>query len=234
MASPSCERVELAGAGAATDYARGLLADVGVAVTARPGPRDPHPALAWAASGAMALTGEPDALPRVPRGALASCADGVARALAALGCAAPRDPAALLGERAARFGFTRRGRVAPGGATRLLRAADGWAALSLAREEDRRALPAWLELAATNEDAWALAQREVARRSLAELALRARWLGLAFAPATTAPPPTRAGCARTRADRAAIRRAAHRACSTSPRSGPDRCARRCSPTRAPT
>jgi crotonobetainyl-CoA:carnitine CoA-transferase CaiB-like acyl-CoA transferase len=186
------------GVGAATDYARRLLADLGVAVASAPGPRDPHPAIAWAASGAMALTGRPDALPRAPRGALASCATGVGRALAALGARAPEDPAALLGERAALFGLARRGRTAPGGACRLLRTADGWAALSLARDDDRRALAAWLETEPAHEEAWAVAEREVARRPLAELAERARWLGLAFALAS--PAPSRAPRWLTRAD----------------------------------
>src|SRR5262249_46639484 len=77
---------------------------------------------------------------------------------------------------------------APGGTCRLLRAADGWAALSLARAEDRRALPAWFELDALEEiDPWRLAERELARCRLAWLAERARWLGLAFAPAAPAP-----------------------------------------------
>src|SRR5258706_11158223 len=154
MARPPSERVELTGAGAASDYARRLLADLGAAVASAPGPRDPHPALAWAASGAMALTGRPDALPRAPRGALASCAAGVGRALAALGARAPEDPAALLGERAALFGLARRGRTAPGGACRLLRTTDGWAALSLPRDDDRRALAAWLETAPAHEEPW--------------------------------------------------------------------------------
>jgi crotonobetainyl-CoA:carnitine CoA-transferase CaiB-like acyl-CoA transferase len=187
MASARSERVEVAGTGATSDYARRLLADLRVPVASVPGPADPDPALGWAASGAMALTGEPDALPRVPSGALASCAAGVGRALAALGARAPDDPAALLGERAALSGYARRGRVAPGGACRLLRAADGWAALGLARDDDWRALPAWLEL--EGEVGWERAERELRRRPLAGLAERARWLGLPFAPAACEPPP---------------------------------------------
>jgi hypothetical protein len=73
----------------------------------------------------------------------------------------------------------------------LLCAADGWGALSLAREDDLRALPAWLEVEAdAASDPWPRIEREVARRPLAALAERARWLGLAFAPA--APVPARA------------------------------------------
>jgi crotonobetainyl-CoA:carnitine CoA-transferase CaiB-like acyl-CoA transferase len=37
------------------------------------------------------------------------------------------------------------GRVSPNGACRLVRAADGWIAVNLAREEDRELIPAWLE-----------------------------------------------------------------------------------------
>ena len=188
MASPAFVRAEIAGAGVASDYARRLLADLAVPATSAPGPAERHPALAWAESGAMALTGRPDALPRVPSGALASCAAGVGRALAAIGVPAPVDPAALLGERAARFGFARAGRTAPGGATRLLRAADGWAALALARPDDRRALPAWLEVDEVADPDWPLAERELTRRPLAWLGERARWIGLAFAPAALAPP----------------------------------------------
>jgi crotonobetainyl-CoA:carnitine CoA-transferase CaiB-like acyl-CoA transferase len=209
-----CARV--AGVGLASDYARRLLADLGVGVRSDPGPADCHPALAWAQSGAMALTGWPEALPRVPHSALGSCADGVGRAIAALGARAPADPAGVLAERAALFGLARRGRISPGGACRLLRAADGWAALNLAREDDRRALPAWLESDGLRspsarcarladglrspsarcarfaepdprESDWQFAERELARRPLARLAERARWLGLAFAPAAPAP-----------------------------------------------
>ncbi|HKA16016.1 MAG TPA: CoA transferase [Myxococcota bacterium] len=187
MASRPSECAVVAGSGAASDYARRLLGDLGLAVTSAPGPRDPHPALAWAASGAMAITGWPHALPRVPSGALASCAAGAGRALAAIGARAPEDPAALLAERAALFGLARRGRIAPGGACRLLRARDGWAALTLARDDDRRALPAWLEAGGSGVSDWDGVERELARRPLAWLAERARWLGIAFAPAAPAP-----------------------------------------------
>src|SRR5215468_10441448 len=221
MASRPSECAVVAGSGAASDYARRLLGDLGLAVTSAPGPRDPHPALAWAASGAMAITGWPHALPRVPSGALASCAAGAGRALAAIGARAPEDPAALLAERAALFGLARRGRIAPGGACRLLRARDGWAALTLARDDDRRALPAWLEAGGSGVSDWDGVERELARRPLAWLAERARWLGIAFAPAAPAPasaalwftasecgprgdPPRRAPRARDRALLAAL------------------------------
>ena len=174
--------VEIAGAGPAADYARRLLGDLGLAVAFAPGPPDPHPALAWARSGAMALTGHADGLPRVPDGPLASCAAGAGRALRALGAAAPADAAALLGARAAAAGLGRRGRTSPGGSCRLLRAADGWGALNLARPEDAAALPAWLETAAPPDaDPWDFAARALPARRLDAWVQRAAWLGLPFA-----------------------------------------------------
>ena len=175
--------MEIAGTGTATDYARRLLTDLGCAPRSRPGAPDPHPALVWAGSGAMALTGHADRLPRVPDGPLASCADGVARALRAVGVPAAADGAALLGARAAAAGLARRGRVSPGGSCRLLRAADGWAALNLARPDDIADLSAWLELAdEPDREPWSRVEAALPSRSLAWLRERAGWLGLAFAP----------------------------------------------------
>jgi hypothetical protein len=65
-----------------------------------------------------------------------------------------RRIAALSGVDVAELGVTNRqgrlalaepGRVSPNGACRLVRAADGWIAVNLAREEDRELIPAWLE-----------------------------------------------------------------------------------------
>jgi crotonobetainyl-CoA:carnitine CoA-transferase CaiB-like acyl-CoA transferase len=179
-------RLEISGTGPAADYARRLLGDLGFRVGSTAGPPDLHPALAWARSGAMALTGRPDATPRIPSGPLASCAEGVGRALAVTGARPPSDSAALLGERAALAGLERQGAISPGGACRLLRASDGWAALNLARPDDVRALPAWLEAEPSRDDAdaWSFAAREMRRLPLAVLARRAHWIGLPFAAST--------------------------------------------------
>ena len=94
---------------------------------------------AWAASGAMALTGRADGPPLVPP-------DGIVARATQLGRSLSVDVLGLLGERAAAEGLSRRGERSCGGAARLVRAADGWLAINLAREDDRAAVPAWLGL----------------------------------------------------------------------------------------
>src|SRR5450432_3620021 len=106
-----------------------------------------HPALRWAQSGAMALTGHaPD--PQMCPVPLGSYADGIIAALHSVrpsSAIAAIDGACLLGERAALAGYTRAGDVSPGGSCRLLQCADGWLAVNLARASDWELLPAWLE-----------------------------------------------------------------------------------------
>ena len=52
------------------------------------------------------------------------------------------DPGELVAGRAALGGFRRRGRVSAGGSARLVRAADGWCAVNLSRDDDVAAVPA--------------------------------------------------------------------------------------------
>jgi len=149
----------------------------------------PHPDLEWARSGAMALAGEPDGPPRLAPAPLATAARAAVRLLARLsGCAAidALDGAALLGERAACFGHRRRGRISPGGSCRLVRCADGWLAVNLAREDDVACLPAWLGEAPGGE-AWDFVEARAALRPVAELAERARLLGMPVSPASAPP-----------------------------------------------
>jgi len=172
-------------------YAEALLRDCGHPhnrPAARPGG---DPAFAWARSGAMALTGWQGGPPLLAPGPLAECAD---EALRALRCLAPTpsleglDGAALLGERAATAGLERHGRIAPGGACRLLATRDGWLAVNLAREDDRALLPAWLEADGfEGPDAWQPLADTLAERSAAPLLERARWMGL---PVAEAKPPS--------------------------------------------
>lgn len=147
----------------------------------------------WAESGLAWLTGFADGPPRIPSAPLPLAADGALAALAALapaGAFAGLGGAELLAERAACHGFTRRGRVSPGGGCRLLEARDGWLAANLPRADDTRALAAWLEDdalagqgAPLGEADWQALARAVATRERAALIERARWLGLAVAPA---------------------------------------------------
>jgi crotonobetainyl-CoA:carnitine CoA-transferase CaiB-like acyl-CoA transferase len=173
------------------------------------GPPATHPALDWALSGAMPLTGRSEEPPRLAPGPLATW---MREAIAALGrlALAPLpedlDGPALLGERAALLGLHRRGTVSPGGASRLLEAADGWIAVTLARPDDMALLPAWLGIEA-GEDPWPRVAREVRARGAEEIVARARLLGLAAAasrPLAAAPPPAHRATARgPRRERAA-------------------------------
>lgn len=144
---------------------------------------EPHPDLAWAASGAMALTGAPGSAPVLAPAPLASAMAAAAAALGRLAGGeglARLDAPALLGERAAVFGYRRRGPVSPGGSCRLLPAADGWLAVNLARADDRELLPAWVGVAGGSET-WSALAGALRERPVAELVARARLLGLPVA-----------------------------------------------------
>ncbi len=131
----------------------------------------------WASCGAMHLTGDPHGPPLAPPTDAAGLVDD---ALVDLGLAA-----SVLGERAALLGLGRAGQTSCGGATRLLRAADGWVALSLAREEDVAALPALFESEAVRspdrDAAWAPVATAVATRPAEEVVARSELLGVACA-----------------------------------------------------
>lgn len=124
----------------------------------------------WAASGAMALTGDADGPPLTVAAPVAALMDAAG---AALGVA---DAAALLGERAAIYGFSRNGRVSCGGGTRLLEARDAWVAVALPRPVDRDAVPAWLGVDPPPGDPWPAVAAAVADSDARPLAERARLL----------------------------------------------------------
>src|SRR4051794_1917080 len=102
----------------------------------------------WALSGAMAVTGTSDGPAELPPVSLVpavlAMGEELARATDVLGTAVEVDALALLGERAALAGFVRHGRHSCGGATELWRAANGWVAVALPRQDDVDLLPAWL------------------------------------------------------------------------------------------
>jgi crotonobetainyl-CoA:carnitine CoA-transferase CaiB-like acyl-CoA transferase len=167
----------------------------------------------WADSGAMALTGHP-AGPMlgltVPVVARLDAALAVIRALAAerghrfppAAGDPPHPPVGagqLLAERAATAGLTRGGAFSAGRAAGLLRAADCWVAVNLARPDDVDLLPAWLEEevdpTAVDEDPttqpttdgpavlrpWSRVAALVTTRPVTDLLARAELLGLPVA-----------------------------------------------------
>jgi hypothetical protein len=147
---------------------------------------DPHRTtddiVAWAESGAMALTGPaaqpPSAAPAaVATTAVAAAADLAVRT-AEWGRRVEVDGPALLGERAAITGMTRNGSTSVGGAARFVRAADGWLAINLPRSDDVAALPALVSADVASDD-WPAIERALAGRSLADLVEQATLLGLA-------------------------------------------------------
>jgi CoA-transferase family III len=152
----------------------------------------------------MAITGRSDGPPLGPPDRLV---DGLARSAsvvrdrsASLGVPLDVDAVALLGERAAIAGLTRRGETSCGGTTRLLRATDGWLAVALPRPEDRELLPAWLGIdAGDSSDAeapWPAVVAALAGRRAGDALERASLLGLPVSQlpeepvaAVAAPPP---------------------------------------------
>jgi len=182
------------GSGVGSDYTASLLEWFGSSVVRSPDGSAPHPAIEWANSGAMALTGHANGPPLLAPGPLASCAGAAVdaiRLVAGERWTSELDGPALLGERAAVLGLSRRGATSPGGSCQILEAADGWIAISLARADDLRAIPAWLGEGEVG-DPWEFVAGRVALRPAAEVVARARLLGLAaavaVAPATVAPP----------------------------------------------
>jgi hypothetical protein len=160
---------------------------------------DQCPVLDWAASGGMALTGFPSEAPLTsPAGSFAlpqRVTHELATATRDTGAEVRADPAELIAGRAALTGFTRQGQVSPGGSTRLLRAQDGWCAITLSRIADVESVPAMLGvlgahslastvagrgsgLDAVRAAAWSALTAVAGTRSSADLADAAQLLGI--------------------------------------------------------
>ncbi len=144
------------------------------------------PVVAWARSGAMALTGRADGPALGPPAGFVERVHALEERLQAesgrAGVALELDALALLGERAALAGLQRQGDRSCGGATRLLPAGDGWLALSLARPSDAELLAAWLgDAVAWAEDPWASVGPALADRGVSELVDGGTLLGLPVA-----------------------------------------------------
>src|SRR5260221_10294579 len=121
-----------------------------------PGPRAQRPGddpadcavLAWARSGLMHLTGPTCGPPLAPRAPVMARAAAIAAAIAEM-TGRDSDPVRLdldhvLAFRASLAGWSRRGTISANGTCRILRAADGWLAVNLARPDDLRSVPAAL------------------------------------------------------------------------------------------
>lgn len=163
-------------------YAHWLLNALGVAPERELALADEHPALSWAESGLMALTGRADGPPCLLPSALAACADGAIAALASLAPAGALDGlrgSRLLAERAAYTGYSRAGAVSMGGSCRLLATVDGELAVNLARDDDWALLPAWLEADVAAD--WPSVAAALRQRSTSALVEQGRLLGLALA-----------------------------------------------------
>ena len=87
------------------------------------------------------------------------------------------DAAEILAGRAGMLGIAPCEQVSAGGATRLLAARDGWGALTLSRADDIAAVPALLGVDAV-EDPWVALAEWAAAHDAADLADRARLLGI--------------------------------------------------------
>ena len=140
-----------------------------------------HPALAWAASGGMWLTGWADEAPVAPDAPVLARAGGTGRELAQLtaelGTGVDVDPAELLFGRAALLGLERNGRTSPGASCRLIRAVDGWAAVTLARDDDIEAVPAITGIR-DSEDPWRALETFAGTTTATSVAERAQLVGV--------------------------------------------------------
>lgn len=91
------------------------------------------------------------------------------------------DAAELLTGRAALLDIAPRGQVSAGEATRLLPTRDRWCALTLSRPDDIDAIPALLQCDSVHADPWQEIRCWAAETGAAEVAERARLLGLPVA-----------------------------------------------------
>ena len=140
----------------------------------------------------MHLTGRADGPPVVsPAGIvrpLAALEDALASAAGGLGCAVTVDAVGLLGQRAAFAGFGRSGSRSVGGYAQMVRASDGWVALSLPRPADTEALPA-LVGAAVSASNWDEIGSRLCRMVSADVVEAGSALGLAVAAVGATPTP---------------------------------------------
>ena len=149
-----------------------------------PGPPAGSAQARWLASGLAELTGPADGEPVAPARDYAARLDALVRAARAfavvLGAAPPSLRLGLYAERAADLGLRRAGRISAGGAARMLRCADDWAVVNLARPEDLDLFEAWIGEPA-GDAPWTTLSRAAARRDVETFVSDGRLLGLPVA-----------------------------------------------------
>lgn len=131
----------------------------------------------WASSGLAHLTGLPAGPPDFSRAGVLARAEQVAGSFGAR-LNVVVDAATLLAGRAGLLGLTRRGRMAAGGGTGLLRAGDGWCALTLSRPDDVAAVPALVQADDVPVDPWPMLRQWAATRLVAAITERAGLLDI--------------------------------------------------------
>ena len=142
-------------------------------------PGDVDAASVWAACGGQRLTDPEVAVPVDLVNGVVGIASWLDAAGARLGERFDGGALGVLTARAATQEFAPAlGRANVGGASRLIRCADGWIAISLARPDDFASVPAWLGV--EFED-WSTIEKVVASASTAMTVKRAGLLGLACA-----------------------------------------------------
>ena len=138
----------------------------------------------WLASGLAGLTGPSDGEPVVPARDYAARLEALVRATRALaavfGVAPPSLGLGLYAERVGDLGLRRAGRVSAGGATRMLRCADDWAVVNLARPEDLDMFEAWIG-EPCGDSPWATLSRAASRLDVETFVSQGRLLGLPLA-----------------------------------------------------
>jgi hypothetical protein len=142
----------------------------------------------WTGSPVATLTGRPGGPALVPQGAPATVARALGLAITALG-GPLLDGAAVLGARVGLVPLRRRGTRSAAGAARLLRTADGWAALNLPRPSDLELVPPLIRGEPSGADPWSSIGTWARALEAAEVVERAALLGLAVARLGETRPP---------------------------------------------
>jgi hypothetical protein len=161
-------------------FCRAIARQVGLANPPVPVSADARsPALRWASSGLALLIGEAER-PVIPHRDYASRLDVLLRtteAFAGLSGGELNLDLGLFSARAAEMGLSRGGQVSCNRSARLIRCAEGWLAVNLARPDDRNAVPAWIGCALDGEP-WAAIEAAAQARTAADMAEAAQLLGL--------------------------------------------------------